>query len=52
VKTGALDDDEKRNVQLSTEFLPLEQDDAENPIVGEKNEVTFNGCSRFLDSAR
>ena len=39
MKTTALSDDEKKNVQVSTDYLPLEQDDPSNPVVGEKNEM-------------
>jgi U4/U6 small nuclear ribonucleoprotein PRP4 len=34
-----LNDDEKKNVERSTEYLPLEQDDAANPVIEEKNEM-------------
>ena len=39
VKTRALNDEEKKNVEISTEYLPLEQEDASNPVVGEKIEM-------------
>ena len=39
MKSEALNDDEKKNVERSTEYLPLEQDDAANPVVEEKNEM-------------
>lgn len=39
MKTRALNDEEKKNVEISTEYLPLEQEDASNPVVGEKIEM-------------
>ena len=39
VKSDALNDEEKRNVEVSSEYLPLEQEDASNPVVEEKNEM-------------